>query len=284
MHRYAEDVALLAELGVDAYRFSVSWPRVQPDRQRRGLGRGPRLLRPPRRHAAGRGRPAVGDALPLGPPRRSWRTAGGWPDRDVVDRFAEYAVAVHAALGDRVRHWTTLNEPWCSAWLGYGQGEHAPGRADRRLAARAAHHLLLAHGRRDPRAARPGAAGPPARRRPQPVPGPRRAGKADDPVVAEAVRIVDGVQNRWWLDAAPSAAATRTTCSAILAPCWTASSQDGDLAEINAPLDLLGVNYYNDQLVDAGGPPERTLSGAYPVAAEVTAGEPEGPRRRWAGR
>ncbi len=73
--------------------------------------------------------------------------AGGWPARDTAARFAEYATAVHAALGDRVRHWMTLNEPWCSAWLGYGSGRHAPGVTDHAQAARATHHLLLAHGR-----------------------------------------------------------------------------------------------------------------------------------------
>ena len=274
VHRYAEDVALLAELGVDAYRFSVSWPRVQPtgrgEVSAAGLDFYDRLV----------------DTL-LAAGVQPWVTlyhwdlpaeleaAGGWPDRDVVDRFAEYAVAVHAALGDRVRHWTTLNEPWCSAWLGYGQGEHAPGRNDRGLAARASHHLLLAHGRAV-RALR-GQAPPdhqlgvvlnlfPAR---------AVAGKAGDPAVAEAVRVVDGVQNRWWLDAIFRGRYPDDVL-AILAPALDGVIEDGDLAEINAPLDLLGVNYYNDQLVDAGGPPERTLSGAYPVPPEITAGEPEG--------
>ena len=274
VHRYAEDVALLAELGVDAYRFSVSWPRVQP---------------------GGRGAVSAGgvdfydrlvDTL-LAAGVQPWVTlyhwdlpeeleaAGGWPGRDVVDRFTEYAVAVHDALGDRVRHWTTLNEPWCSAWLGYGQGEHAPGRTDQELAARASHHLLLAHGR----AARALRAQAPPDHELGVVLNlfPARAvpGKEDDPRVAEAVRVVDGVQNRWWLDAVLRGSYPQDVLD-LLAPELDGVIADGDLDEIRAPIDLLGVNYYNDQLVDAGGPAERTLSGAYPVTPEITAGEPAG--------
>jgi beta-glucosidase len=275
VHRYAEDVALLADLGVDAYRFSVSWPRVQPtgsgEFSAAGLSFYDRLV----------------DTL-LAAGVQPWATlyhwdlpeeleaAGGWPGRDVVDRFTEYAVAVHRALGDRVRHWTTLNEPWCSAWLGYGQGEHAPGRADRALAARASHHLLLAHGRAV-RALRTQAPADhvlgivlnlfPAR----PV-----HGKESDPRVEAAVRIIDGAQNRWWLDAVLRGRYPSDVLE-VLAPELDGVIADDDLAEIHAPLDVLGVNYYNDQLVDAEGPPERTLSGAYPVEAAITAGEPEGP-------
>jgi beta-glucosidase len=201
--------------------------------------------------------------------------AGGWPGRDVADRFTEYAIAVHDVLGDRVRHWTTLNEPWCSAWLGYGQGEHAPGRTDRALAARSSHHLLLAHGRAI-RALR--AQAPPDHQFGVVLnlfPARAVAGKEDDPRVAEAVRIVDGVQNRWWLDAVLRGEYPADVLE-VLEPQLDGVIADGDLAEISAPLDLLGVNYYNDQLVDFGGPAERTLSGAYPVAPEITAGEPPG--------
>src|SRR6185369_14695790 len=144
-HRYRDDVALMKRLGLGAYRFSVSWSRVQPD-------------------GAGPGNPAgldfyrrlVDELLSAG--ITPWLTlyhwdlpqpiedAGGWPSRDTAARFAEYASIVHSALGDRVRHWTTLNEPWCSAFLGYGSGEHAPGRTDPQAAVQAAHHLLLGHG------------------------------------------------------------------------------------------------------------------------------------------
>src|SRR6187549_1759437 len=130
VHRYAEDVALMTGLGVNAYRFSISWPRVQPG------GRGPLA-------EAGVGfYDRLVDEL-LGAGIEPWATlyhwdlplelagaAGGWTNRDVVERFTEYALAIHSALGDRIQHWLTLNEPWCSSWLGYGSGDHAPGGRD----------------------------------------------------------------------------------------------------------------------------------------------------------
>ncbi|CAM5669697.1 Beta-glucosidase OS=Streptomyces alboniger OX=132473 GN=CP975_12580 PE=3 SV=1 [Streptomyces alboniger] len=143
-HRYRDDVALMAELGLGAYRFSVSWPRVQP------TGRGPAVQRGldfyrrlvnellPRHQACRR-------PLPLDVPQEL-EDAGGWPERDTAYRFAEYAQIVGEALGDRVEHWMTLNEPWCSAFLGYASGVHAPGRTDPAASLKAAHHLNLAHG------------------------------------------------------------------------------------------------------------------------------------------
>ncbi len=120
-HRYREDVALMGELGLNAYRFSIAWPRLQPDGSgplsADGLGFYERLV----------------DEL-LGAGIRPWVTlyhwdlpqaledAGGWPARDTALRFADYAVAVHERLADRVTDWTTLNEPWCSAFLGYASG------------------------------------------------------------------------------------------------------------------------------------------------------------------
>ena len=144
-HRYRDDVALMKRMGLGAYRFSVSWSRVQP------AGSGPA-------NPAGLDfyRRLVDELL--GHDIEPWLTlyhwdlpqpiedAGGWPDRDTAARFAEYAALVHGALGDRVRHFTTLNEPWCSSFLGYGSGHHAPGRREPAAAVRAVHHLLLGHG------------------------------------------------------------------------------------------------------------------------------------------
>jgi len=126
-HRMPSDVALMRDLGIDAYRFSVAWPRVQP------AGRG----------AANPAGLAFYDRLVdelLDSGIQPWLTlyhwdlpqeledAGGWPERDTAYRFADYAMLVFDRLGDRVRTWTTLNEPWCSAMLGYAYGQHAPGR------------------------------------------------------------------------------------------------------------------------------------------------------------
>src|SRR5207244_3815497 len=122
---------------------------------------------------------------------------GGWTARDTAARFADYASAVAGALGDRVRHWTTLNEPWCSAFLGYAAGAHAPGIADPALAFPAAHHLLLGHGL----AAHAIRAASLSRAEVSLVlnPAPVSAG-SDRPADLDAARRVDAVQNRLFLD------------------------------------------------------------------------------------
>src|SRR5665647_83885 len=142
--RYPQDARLMRELNLGAYRFSTSWARVRPDGgtvNRTGLDFYSRL---------------VDELLSNGV--QPWLTLyhwdlpqaleerGGWTDRETAYRFVDYALSVHDVLGDRVDCWTTLNEPWCSAFLGYGNGQHAPGRTDRSASVAAAHHLLLAHG------------------------------------------------------------------------------------------------------------------------------------------
>ncbi|CAM5670237.1 6-phospho-beta-galactosidase [Streptomyces alboniger] len=138
-HRYRDDVALMAELGLGAYRFSVSWPRVQPTGRgpavQRGLDFYRRLVDELLAHGI---KPAV--TLYHWDLPQELEDAGGWPERDTAYRFAEYAQIVGEALGDRVEHWMTLNEPWCSAFLGYASGVHAPGRTDPAASLKAAHH------------------------------------------------------------------------------------------------------------------------------------------------
>jgi beta-glucosidase len=274
VNRYEQDVALMRELGVDAYRFSISWPRVQPG------GRGP---------VSAQGL-AFYDRLVdtlLAAGIEPWITqyhwdlpaelqdAGGWAERDVVDRFTDYAVTVHAALGDRVRHWATLNEPWCSAWLGYGNGVHAPGIADHAQAARAAHHLLLAHGRAI------------AAMRAQ-APADHQLGivlnvfpiRPDDdaPVrvrgaLDEIAWRMDGVQNRWWLDALFTGGYPPDTLE-LLAPYLDGVIGGDDLVEISQPLDFLGVNYYHDAVIVPADPPTSDTGGAYPGAGAVRPADP----------
>lgn len=157
-HRWEADLDLVRDLGLSAYRLSVSWARLQPD------GRGP--LNPAgvafyrsllERLRADGVRPFV--TLYHWDLPQVLEDAGGWPVRDTASRFAEYAAATTAALGDLVDDWITVNEPWCQAFLGYGSGIHAPGRRDLRDAVAASHHLLLGHGLavQAIRAARPGA-------------------------------------------------------------------------------------------------------------------------------
>jgi beta-glucosidase len=246
-HRFRDDVALMADLGVDAYRFSVAWPRVQPD----GTGRpNPRGLDFYSR--------LVDELLERG--ITPWATlyhwdlpqpledAGGWPVRDTAYRFAEYAGYVADALGDRVRHLITLNEPWCSAFLGYGSGVHAPGRADPAAALAASHHLLLGHG----------LAVPELRSR---IPDARAgitlnlypvAAAHDGHGTEAAVRRIDGLSNRWFLDPVLRGSYPKDVVEDVAHVSDLAFVRDGDTEVISAPLDFLGVNYYSRHVVSPG--------------------------------
>jgi len=244
-HRYSEDIALMRELGLDAFRFSVAWPRVIPE------GRG-------RVNAAGLDfydrlvdalldagiRPFV-NLFHWDLPQPLQRT-GGWPVRETAEAFVPYAEAVGERLGDRVKDWITHNEPFCTSWLGYGLGIHAPGHTSEREALAAAHHALLAHGWAVEalRRAAPGAeVGTVVDSWPaQPL--------GDSPEDAAAAWSLDGVRNRWFFDALlrgeyPSDVLERL--ASALPPVM-----DGDMATIATPLDFLGVNNYSRTLVQAG--------------------------------
>ncbi|BCB79041.1 hypothetical protein Pflav_054510 [Phytohabitans flavus] len=144
-HRYAEDVDLMAGLGIDAYRFSVAWPRIQPDgtgpANATGLDFYDRLVDA----LLGKGIDPVVTLFHWDLPQ-ALQDKGGWLSRDTAFRFAEYAGLVAAALGDRVRLWITLNEPFVHMTLGYATGEHAPGQTLLFDALPVAHHQLLGHG------------------------------------------------------------------------------------------------------------------------------------------
>ncbi len=262
-HRYREDVALMADLGVTAYRFSVAWPRVIPDGDGAvnpaGLGFYDRLVDE-----------LLGYGIEPWPTLYHWdlpqalQDRGGWAARDTVDAFARYAGAVSAALGDRVGHWITHNEPWVAAFVGHVEGVHAPGVRDWPTALAAAHHLLLSHGRAVPiiRANAPGAqVGISLDCRPA-LPA------SDDPADHAAHRHFDGFRNRWFLDAVcgrgyPDDMVAAYRARGRFAGAAPPSIANGDLDEIAAPLDFLGVNYYtsirvaagHDETEDAGVPP-----------------------------
>jgi beta-glucosidase len=253
-HRYAADVALMKSLGVQSYRFSTSWARVCPDGgpvNARGLDFYERLV----------------DSL-LDARITPWLTLyhwdlpqaledrGGWTSRETVDRFVDYASAVHDRLGDRVRTWTTLNEPFCSAFVGYTAGMHAPGRTSPADGLAAAHHLMLGHGRvvRELRG--------------------RDAGlelgltlnftvadplDPSDPRDVDAARRVDGQMNRIFLDPIFRGAYPLDLLEDVRGLGLEDRIQDGDLDVISTPIDVLGVNYYNGEAV-AHTPPASRLS------------------------
>ena len=242
--RYAADVELMRSLGLQSYRFSTSWGRVCPDGgpvNAKGLDFYERLV----------------DSL-LEAGIAPWLTLyhwdlpqvledrGGWTSRETVDRFVDYSLAVHDRLGDRVRTWTTLNEPFCSAFLGYTGGMHAPGRTSPADGLAAAHHLLLGHGR---------------------VVQELRARDASlelgltlnftvadpldpsDPRDVDAARRIDGQMNRIFLDPVFRGHYPADVLEDVRHLGLEDHIMDGDLGVISTPIDVLGVNYYNGEAI-----------------------------------
>ncbi|MEU4641284.1 GH1 family beta-glucosidase [Micromonospora sp. NPDC023814] len=256
-HRYADDVALMAELGLKAYRFSVAWPRIQPDGtgpvNPRGLDFYDRLTD----SLLDRGIDPIVTLYHWDLPQ-NLQDRGGWTNRETAEHFATYATAVHARLGDRVRTWTTLNEPWCSAYLGYGNGVHAPGERDPGAAFTAVHHLLLGHGLAARALRTAGAETVGITVNPADV----RPADADSAADAAAVRLVDGLHNRIFLDPLLRAAYPEDVLEHVARIVEPTFVRDGDEKLIAAPIDLLGVNYYAPTYV--AGRPAGAGGSAYP--------------------
>ncbi|MCP9949176.1 GH1 family beta-glucosidase [Actinomadura madurae] len=236
-HRRQDDIATMAELGIGAYRFSISWSRVLPDGtpNQKGMDFYSRLVDELLDHGIAPVATLYHWDLP-----QVLEDAGGWPERDTARRFADYAERVGRVLGDRVHTWSTLNEPWCSAFLGYASGVHAPGRADPAAALAAAHHLNLAHGLgvRALRGVVPASARHSVTLNLHHLRG--------DP---EAVRRVDAVSNRVFLDPMLGNGYPADLLEDTASLTDWGFLRDGDEEIIAAPLDVLGVNYYSPTLV-----------------------------------
>jgi beta-glucosidase len=264
-HRVAEDVELLHRLGLGAYRFSIAWPRVVPAGSgavnRKGLDFYERLVD----SLLARGIAPMATLYHWDLPQ-PLEDAGGWPNRDVARRFADYADVVYRALGDRVASWITINEPSIVAMLGYAWGVHAPGRRDRQAALATTHHLLLAHGmaveayRASKARGKIGIALSLSPCYPA-------SSSAED---ARAAAQVDAVMNRQYLDPVFGRGYAKETLDALAARHVDAAVLTGasaaDRATIGAPIDFLGVNYYAPQVYRAGedGKPESVTR--YPTA------------------
>ena len=265
-HRMSEDVALMRELGMASYRFSVSWPRVRPDGgavERRGLDFYKRLVDELNEAGIKPWLTLYHWDLP-----QALEDAGGWTNRDTAYRFAEYAASVHDAIGDRVPVWTTLNEPWCSAFLGYTGGQHAPGRQEGAAGLVAAHHLLLAHGLVVDELRRSGADNELGITLNFTVADPHDPA---DELDRDAARRIDALHNRVFLDPVfrgeyPADLLEDTAHLPWQGRPWTDVVQDGDLALVSTPIDALGVNYYKGDSVS--GHPHEAVTGADAAHAE----------------
>ncbi|MEV3858945.1 GH1 family beta-glucosidase [Streptomyces sp. NPDC050095] len=235
-HRWREDFALMKQLGTNAYRLSIAWPRIVPGGDgpvnTKGLDFYDELIDA-----------LIAEGITPMVTLYHWdlpqalQDRGGWSSRETAEHFARYASVVAERLGDRVKHWTPLNEPLCSAWIGHLEGTMAPGLTDLTAAVQASYHLLLGHGlaTRAIRAAVPDAEVGIVLNLAQVTPA------TDRPEDVAAARRQDGHANRWWLDPVHGRGfpADMVEVYGVELP-----EQEGDLAAIAEPLDWLGLNYY----------------------------------------
>lgn len=285
--RLDDDLDLMAELGLEAYRFSVAWARVLPAGQGRpdpqGLGFYDRLVDGLLERGITPWLTLYHWDLP-----QALEDSGGWRERATVGRFTDYTALVVAALGDRVTNWITHNEPWVASMLGHRDGVFAPGGTDMGEALTVAHHLLVSHGT----AAQAIRAGAPDARVAAAIdcrPAEPASDREEDVV---ATRHFDGYRNRWFLDPLfgrgypdDMVDAYRASDRFDARPNGEGPVQDGDLAIIAQPLDVLGLNYYTGIRIAAGreedetpdvdpgpNPPPTHTEMGWPVQPEVLHG------------
>ncbi|MDV2967992.1 GH1 family beta-glucosidase [Nitratireductor aquimarinus] len=254
-HRWESDLDLVRDAGFDCYRFSISWSRVLPD------GRGdanPEGLDFYDRLVDGmleRGLKPFATLYHWDLPA-PLADLGGWRNRDIASWFADYAELVMKRIGDRVATAATINEPWCVAWLSHFMGAHAPGLRDIRAAARAMHHVLLAHGRATQAMRALGMDNLGL------VTNFEYAAPADDSEAArKAARLYDGIYNRWFLGGVFDGAYPEDVLEG-LGP-HMPQGFEKDFGVIGTPVDWLGINYYTRKLIAPDG------SGRFPALKEV---------------
>jgi beta-glucosidase len=247
-HRWREDIALMQSLSIQAYRFSIAWPRILPQGHGQvnqvGLDFYNRLV-------DGLLTAGIEPFVTL----YHWdlpqalQDQGGWPARSTAEAFVEYADIVTHALGDRVKNWITHNEPWCIAFLSHQIGEHAPGWQDWPASLRVAHHIMLSHGWAVP-VVRRNSPGAEVGITLNFTPGDPASASATD---WQAWRHYDGYSHRWFLDSLygrnyPADMVADYTALGYL-PDGLSFVKEGDLAAIKVQTDFLGVNYYTRSVV-----------------------------------
>ena len=265
-HQWPEDLKLAHDMGVNSYRFSIAWPRIFPD----GLGRRPN----------GKGidfySRLVDGMLEQG--IEPWATLyhwdlpqplqdrGGWNNRDTVLAFVDYAATMSRILGDRIKHWMTHNEPWCTAFIGHLEGVHAPGERNFKTALQVCHHVLLSHGLSVP-VIRANAAD--SRLGIALSLHPLSSATASQADIRAKVRH-DGLRNRWFLDPLYGRGYPEDIWN--LCGNHVPAVEQGDLKAIAAPTDFLGVNYYFPEIVaDAPGEAPIATKVIMPANVERTA-------------
>jgi beta-glucosidase len=270
-HRYPEDIEVLKRLGVGAYRFSLSWSRIQAD------GRGPvnaKGLDYYHRVVDALLEAGIEPVVTL----YHWdlpqqlQDAGGWANRDIADWFAEYAAIAGEAFGDRVAKWITLNEPWVSAHVGYRDGRHAPGIRDVAQAVAANHHLLLAHGQ----AVRALRAAAGSRSLEAGITLNLAVVRPTSPDAADWAAELEAQQNGVYLGPLFSGAYPERLTGEYSPAKVPGLVRDGDLEVIGVPLDFLGVNYYHPHYVGVARPDGELRRGEEPSGPGMVLVQPEG--------
>jgi beta-glucosidase len=244
-HRRSRDVALMRELGLRSYRFSVSWARVLPEGAGRIHSSGLDFYDGLVDELCGAGIVPLLTLYHWDLPQ-ALQELGGWEQRDTAGRFADYAALLFRRLGDRVRYWITLNEPYVAAHLGYRTGEHAPGFRNESRAVQAAHHLLLAHARAVRAFRQEGRGGKIGISLDLPWVQPA----SEDPEDRAAAERYEDYHNRWFLDPVFRGRYPAELEEVFRRRHGAPRRQAGDLEALAAaPVDFLGVNYYFRQLV-----------------------------------
>ncbi len=260
-HRLDGDLDLMAETGLKLFRFSTAWSRVMPDGtgavNRKGLDYYERMVD----GLLARGITPMLTLYHWDLPQ-ALQDRGGWGNRDIAKHFADYVGIVNERLGDRVGYWCTVNEPWCTAFLGHRDGTFAPGLRNEALAIRVVHHQLLAHAFGTERLCTEGTKG--------------KIGLAlnlvsehpasDDPRDVAASRRQDGIENRIFLDPLFKGRYPQDLVEFYEPHTDFSFVADGDLERISRPIDYLGVNYYESHLTKAHPSDPRKASFTYPGA------------------
>lgn len=241
-HKYEEDINKMKDLGIQNYRFSISWSRIFPDGSgevnQKGLDFYNRLTD----CLIDRGITPYVTLFHWDLPQKL-QDEGGWANRETVYKFRDYADLVSSVLGDRVKNWMTHNEPWVHAFVGHLYGDHAPGLQDLKIALQTTHHMLLAHGlalpciRKNSKGSRVGIVNN--------LEWIEAASK--DPVDIKAASRHDGAFNRWFLDPVFYGSYPEDMMN------WYGSDVpeilSGDMKIISAPIDFLGVNFYTRRII-----------------------------------
>ncbi len=271
-HRYLADIAVMKELGLQAYRFSFAWPRLFPNGDGAGEERGfafyDRLID----GILAAGIEPLATLYHWDLPQ-ALQDKGGWVNRDIVNRFADYSSAIVERFGDRVKKFTPINEPWVVAWLGHGVGIHAPGLKNRSSAFAAAHHTVMAHAASTNamRAVRSDILTGPVLNQANYVPD-----NANDPFQARTADLLDAVQNRFWMDAFMHGTYPQILMTEFGAE-LNAVIKDGDLSAATVKNDFIGINFYFDSRIGAaidGLDQWHSISSLFGVASDET---PRGP-------